>query len=166
MRNLLQKESISKLCDELGPQPAAFCRWHKEFFENGAVAFQVKGRTDQQAEKERVGKTRWRATATHVHDAGRRHRGRAGSRVAEEMQRQAVEERDWLRAEIETAMLAGSFAAGRSDLVHPVHLVQVILHVEIARESFTPRTALEANGVLVGHAPAESDQVVAFLFSR
>ena len=31
-----------------------FYRWQKEFFENGAAAFQAKGRTDQQAEQERI----------------------------------------------------------------------------------------------------------------
>ena len=33
---------------------AVFYRWQKEFFENGAAAFQAKGRTDQQAERERI----------------------------------------------------------------------------------------------------------------
>src|SRR6266436_10367258 len=53
-RHLLEKEPISKLCDELGLQPTVFYRWQKEFFENGAAAFQAKGRTDQQVEKERI----------------------------------------------------------------------------------------------------------------
>ena len=35
-RHLLEKELISKLCDELGMQPTVFYRWQKEFFENGA----------------------------------------------------------------------------------------------------------------------------------
>src|SRR5512141_948748 len=33
-RHLLDKEPISKLCDELGLQPTVFYRWQKEFFEN------------------------------------------------------------------------------------------------------------------------------------
>ena len=53
-RHLLEKEPISKLCDELGLQPTVFYRWQKEFFENGAAAFQTKGRADQQAEQERI----------------------------------------------------------------------------------------------------------------
>ena len=53
-RHLLDKEPISTLCDGLGLQPTVFYRWQKEFFENGAAAFQTKGRTDQQAEKERI----------------------------------------------------------------------------------------------------------------
>ena len=35
-RHLLEKEPISKLCDELGLQPTVRYRWRKEFFENGA----------------------------------------------------------------------------------------------------------------------------------
>ena len=35
-RHLLNKEPISKLCDEFGLQPTVFYRWQKEFFENGA----------------------------------------------------------------------------------------------------------------------------------
>jgi len=38
-RRLLDQEPISKLCDELGLQPTVFYRWQKEFFENGAAAF-------------------------------------------------------------------------------------------------------------------------------
>ena len=53
-RHLLEKELISKLCDELGLQPTVYYRWQKEFFENGAAAFQVKGRSDHQAEQERI----------------------------------------------------------------------------------------------------------------
>ena len=41
-RHLLEKEPISKLCDEVGLQPTVFYRWQKEFFENGAAAFQQK----------------------------------------------------------------------------------------------------------------------------
>ena len=37
-RHLLEKEPMSKLCDELGLQPTVFYRWQKEFFENGAAA--------------------------------------------------------------------------------------------------------------------------------
>ena len=53
-RHLLEKEPISTLCDELGLQPTVFYRWQKEFFENGAAAFQAKGRPDLQAEQERI----------------------------------------------------------------------------------------------------------------
>ncbi|MCA2968826.1 MAG: transposase [Acidobacteriaceae bacterium] len=45
-RHLLEKEPISTLCDELGLQPTVFYRWQKALFENGAAAFQAKGRSD------------------------------------------------------------------------------------------------------------------------
>ena len=45
---------ISDLCDESGLQPTVFYRWQKEFFENGGAAFQAKGRSDHQAEQERI----------------------------------------------------------------------------------------------------------------
>ena len=53
-RHLLEKEPISKLCDELGLQPTVFYRWQKEFFENGAAAFQTKARTNHQPEQDRI----------------------------------------------------------------------------------------------------------------
>src|SRR4051794_35307157 len=53
-RHLLDKEPISKLCDELGLQPTVFYRWQKEFFDNGAAAFQAKGRSDHQVEQARI----------------------------------------------------------------------------------------------------------------
>jgi transposase len=53
-RHLLDKEPISKFCDELGLQPTVFYRWQKEFFENGAAAFQTKARANHPAEQERI----------------------------------------------------------------------------------------------------------------
>jgi transposase-like protein len=53
-RHLLEQEPVSKLCDELGLQPTVFYRWQKEFFENGAAAFQTKARANHQAEQERI----------------------------------------------------------------------------------------------------------------
>ena len=53
-RHLLEQEPVSKLCDELGLQLTVFYRWQKEFFENGAAAFQAKARSDHQAERERI----------------------------------------------------------------------------------------------------------------
>jgi transposase-like protein len=49
-RHLLEGVAVSALCDELGLQPTVFYRWQKEFFENGAAAFQPKGRASHQAE--------------------------------------------------------------------------------------------------------------------
>jgi transposase-like protein len=53
-RHLLDKVPISELCDEMGLQPTVFYRWQKEFFENGAAAFQGKRRSDQPAEQHRI----------------------------------------------------------------------------------------------------------------
>ncbi|MFN3326917.1 MAG: transposase [Bryobacteraceae bacterium] len=53
-RHLLEHEPVSKLCDELSLQPTVFYRWQKEFFDNGAAAFQAKGRPKPQAEQERI----------------------------------------------------------------------------------------------------------------
>lgn len=53
-RHLLDKVPVSDLCDELGLQPTVFYRWQKEFFENGAAAFQGKRRSDQPAEQHRI----------------------------------------------------------------------------------------------------------------
>ncbi len=53
-RHLLEETAVSTLCDELGLTPTVFYRWQKEFFENGAAAFQTKGRVDQRAAQERI----------------------------------------------------------------------------------------------------------------
>ena len=53
-RHLLEDEPVSKLCEELGLQPTVFYRWQKEFFENGAAAFQTKARNNHPAEQERI----------------------------------------------------------------------------------------------------------------
>jgi transposase len=42
---------VSDLCEELAPQPTVFYRWQKEFFENGAAAFQTPERPRRQAEE-------------------------------------------------------------------------------------------------------------------
>src|SRR5215217_5733800 len=53
-RHLLEKEPISKLCDEVGLQPKVFYRWQKEFFESGAAAFEQKARPNHSADQERI----------------------------------------------------------------------------------------------------------------
>lgn len=39
-RHLVEQVPVSDLCDELGLQPTVFYRWQKQFFENGAAAFE------------------------------------------------------------------------------------------------------------------------------
>ena len=52
--HLLEQVPISELCDKQGLQPTVFYRWQKEFFENGAAAFQPKARPNHSAEQERI----------------------------------------------------------------------------------------------------------------
>src|SRR6266567_3015932 len=53
-KHLVEGVPISDLCDELGLQPTVFYRWQKEFFENGAAAFQQKARPYHSSEQERI----------------------------------------------------------------------------------------------------------------
>lgn len=39
-RHFIDQVPVSDLCEELGLQPTVFYRWQKQFFENGASAFQ------------------------------------------------------------------------------------------------------------------------------
>ena len=42
--HLLEKKPVSDLCDQYGLHPTVFYRWQKEFFENGAAAFDNAGK--------------------------------------------------------------------------------------------------------------------------
>jgi len=53
-RHLLEQVPISELCDKQGLQPTVFYRWQKEFFENGAAAFQPNAPRNRSAEQERI----------------------------------------------------------------------------------------------------------------
>ena len=57
-RHLLDKVPVSDLCEELGLQPTVFYRWQKEFFENGAAAFQA--RADRTTKPNSNGSSSWR----------------------------------------------------------------------------------------------------------
>jgi hypothetical protein len=48
-RHLVEGMPISDRCDGSGLQPTVFYRWQKEFLENGAAAFQQRGRTKPSA---------------------------------------------------------------------------------------------------------------------
>jgi transposase len=50
-RHLLDKVPISDLCEELSLKTTVFYRWQKEFFENGAAAFQAQERPHRQVEE-------------------------------------------------------------------------------------------------------------------
>ena len=45
-RHLCDKETVSDICEEIKLAPNLFYRWQKEFFENGAVAFQRNGQKE------------------------------------------------------------------------------------------------------------------------
>ena len=53
-RHLLDHVPISDLCDEYHLQPTVFYRWQKEFFENGASAFQKESSKELRVERKRV----------------------------------------------------------------------------------------------------------------
>ena len=53
-RHLLEKVPISELCDEHHLAPHVFYRWQKEFFENGAAAFERNNGTEVRHLKNRV----------------------------------------------------------------------------------------------------------------
>ena len=50
-RHLLDQVLVSDLYEELGLRPTVFYRWQKEFFENGAAAFQATERPHRQTEE-------------------------------------------------------------------------------------------------------------------
>jgi transposase-like protein len=47
-KHLIDQVPVSTICDEYHLQPTVFYRWQKEFFENGAAAFQRQGRRRQE----------------------------------------------------------------------------------------------------------------------
>jgi transposase len=53
-RHLVEKEPVSKVCDDYSLQPTVFYRWQKEFFENGAGAFEKSNTKHEQKMKERI----------------------------------------------------------------------------------------------------------------
>lgn len=52
-QHLLEGRSVSDVCDTHGLNPNLFYRWQKEFFENGAAAFEKTDKRTAQAEQRR-----------------------------------------------------------------------------------------------------------------
>jgi len=52
-RHFLEKVPVSDLCDQNHLNPTLFYRWQKEFFENGAAAFEHDNGSEARALKER-----------------------------------------------------------------------------------------------------------------
>ena len=55
-RHLVDQIPVSDICDEYHLQPTVFYRWQKEFFENGAAAFEKTNSRQKKAEKQRIEK--------------------------------------------------------------------------------------------------------------
>ncbi len=53
-RHLIEKVPVSALCEELQLQPTVFYHWLKQFFENGAGAFQRPRDSSRKCEQERI----------------------------------------------------------------------------------------------------------------
>jgi len=52
--HLLERTPISDLCDQHGIHPTMFYRWQKQFFENGAAAFESRRRPAADAKDRRI----------------------------------------------------------------------------------------------------------------
>lgn len=53
-RHLVEHVAVSALCEELGLQPTQFYQWQKQFFEQGAVAFERQGKPRHDVAQERI----------------------------------------------------------------------------------------------------------------
>ena len=53
-RHLVDKEAVSDVCEQVGIQPTQFYQWQRQFFENGAAAFERKSAKKKSREAERV----------------------------------------------------------------------------------------------------------------
>ena len=53
-RHLVEKVPVSVVCEELNLPPTVFYRWLKEFFENGATAFQHQADPESERDKQRI----------------------------------------------------------------------------------------------------------------
>ncbi len=60
-RHLVDRVPVADLCDEVGLSPTAFYRWRKEFFENGAAAFQKERQASPPMERDIQTKPFYRA---------------------------------------------------------------------------------------------------------
>ena len=53
-RHLVDNVPVSQVCEEAGVVPTQFYQWQKQFFENGAAAFERNGATKHDASQERI----------------------------------------------------------------------------------------------------------------
>jgi len=55
-RHLVDKIPVSDLCDQNQLKPTVYYRWLKDFFENGAAAFEKDSSRQKKAEEKRIAK--------------------------------------------------------------------------------------------------------------
>lgn len=53
-RHLVDKVPVSDLCDKHNLSPTVFYRWQKQFFENGATAFETQSKTKKNRQEQRI----------------------------------------------------------------------------------------------------------------
>lgn len=53
-RHLVERISVSDLCDKYKLQPKVFYTWRQQFFENGAAAFRKNDRVSHLKEEKRI----------------------------------------------------------------------------------------------------------------
>ena len=53
-RHLVDKVPVSDVCDQYNLQPTVFYRWQKEFFENGAAAFNKSKKGGKDPQERRI----------------------------------------------------------------------------------------------------------------
>lgn len=53
-RHLVDKVAVSELCEELGLQPTQLYQWQKQFFDQGAAAFERNGQPKADKAQERI----------------------------------------------------------------------------------------------------------------
>jgi transposase len=53
-RHLVDKEEVSKICEELKLHPTLFYDWQKKFFDNGVKAFEAEARAEEQQLKTKI----------------------------------------------------------------------------------------------------------------
>ena len=53
-KHLVEKASVSDLCDKYKLQPTVFYRWKKQFFENGATAYQRQSKRNNNRIEQKV----------------------------------------------------------------------------------------------------------------
>ena len=53
-RHFLEEVPVSDLCDEVGVNPTVFYRWQKQFFEEGAAAFEKDSAQPLKAAEQRI----------------------------------------------------------------------------------------------------------------